>query len=458
MRVIVISLLLILPLFSKEYTLEMLLDQAYRNSDAMAVAQLKMTNSALVISEAKRKMLPTALLSAEYDHSLGGDDITNNSLTHDYMMKSPVPQGQYYAGDTIITNLVDEKLGYYIPQRNNLTMGVDVRQTIWQQNKIRHSIDALKIANRSAVCEWQDAQMQVKATITRLFYGALLAKQKIQIEEESSERNKRSHALIVDYYSANLRSELDTLNSYIDLVSNSIKVSEAQREYRESRQFILAFANIELLADSLELLGELLPESYNKEYDEIYKHFLQENKVLTVLTARYDQSKIKVKIDKGDYLPIIYGGVSFERTARFHNGNDFSLDPYRKLYLGLTYNLFEGGQRSVRIKQSEHRSQMDFHELQETRRRLTVELKSLFDKKQEYEIKMDESKNLLEASQKGYEIAYDSFKAGLIKQIELDDSNDRLLRAELFYAQSIYNYNSRVIDLRIYAADYLFTN
>jgi len=406
----------------------------------LAVADLQMKKSKEAVDEAKRKMLPTIGLSGNYSYAITPYNPMSSMITG--------------ANSSSFIN----GLNISVPP-NNISGGIEIRQTFFAQNKLRYSLEYAQVLGRGLICHWQDVRMKVKANITKLYYSALIVQKQTQIEKQSRDIAESRHAHTVLRFNSHVLSEIDTLNSFVDFSSAAIRYAEIQRNEREIYRAVAVAAGISENPDSLVLRDTLSILDYRFDYNILELHCLAENKDLRLLANEVDLAEIRLKITKGDYFPIFYGGLSFNRTAQFESPKSFdeiSVEPDRKLYFGFSYDVTTFGQRKLRVKQSEYDVKIAKHNYENKKEQLLLELKSNFEAINEEYAKVEEGKRILDAAQKALVLAQNRYKDGLISQTEMDIFEQRFRQSGIVYLSAISRYNSALIDLRIMGADYLY--
>ena len=434
--------------FSREYSLDELIDSAYKHSHLLAVADMMMERNKEAIDEAKRNMLPQITFLGNYSHAmtpynsmagLAGGNISGSG------------------GDDDIAAFFNDVLsGFGEPPRNTLTGGIDFRQTIFAQNKLRRAVEYARVQGRSLICRWQDVRMRVKAEMTRLYYAALLAGEQSKIEEQSRNIAESRHQQTLSLFNSRILSEMDTLNSFIDFSQAAIRLAEAKRNEREIFRAIATAAGLSEPADEITLSDSLQPLPHRFDFDTLSKYFLAENKDLRVLANEVDLAEIRVKITKGDYYPVVFGGLSLNRIANFEGSSDFNFAPERKVYIGLSYDIAPFGQRRIRIKQSEYDLRIAKRNYEHRKEQLLLLLRSNYEMIIEEYAKMLEGKKILDAAEKALGIAQSRYANGLISQTDIDIAEQRFRQSGLMYLSAVSRYNSLLIDLRIMGADYLY--
>ena len=404
--------------FSREFTLGELIDSAYRHSHLLAIADMQKEINRNEVDFAKRTMLPNISFSGNFSHAL-----------------TPI----------------DESL----PQ-NTLWGGFDFRQTLFAQNKLRHALNFAQTSGRALICRWQDVRMRVKAEMTRLYYAALLSAEHLKIEKQSLGIAENRHKQTLTLFSAQILSEIDTLNSFIDYSQALIRLAEAKRGEREVMRAIATMAGLTISPDSIVLTDSILPAPRRFNYPILEAHFIAENKDLQVLRNEVSLAEIRVDIAKSDYFPVVFGGLALNRIASFDNRRNFDFLPERIIYLGLSYDITPFGQRRIRVRQSELNLRIAKRSFEHQKEQMLLLLKSNYERLTEEYAKMEESRKIRDAAERALTIAQNRYANGLISQNDIEIAEHRFRQSGLMYLSAVSRYNSLLIDLRIMGADYLY--
>ncbi|MCL1945550.1 MAG: TolC family protein [Chitinivibrionia bacterium] len=430
--------------FCGEYSLKALIDSAYKHSHPLAVANIMKEKGAEAIDEAKRNMLPKITFSGDYSFAI---------TTYNSMANMVEWEDMFYGwGDFSTDDL-------FLFPKNTLSGRIDLQQTFFAQNKLRRAVEYALIQNRGLICNWQDVRMKVKADMTKMYYNALISRQRMLIEEQSKNISESRHNQTLSLFESRMLSEIDTLNSFIDFSQASVRLSEAKRGEREIYRSIAVAAGLKEPADSIFLTDTLLPAATKFDYELLLEHFLSENKDLRMLATEVSLAEVRVKIAKGDYFPIIYGGLSLNRIAQFdklQKPANFDFAPERKLYLGMTYDVTPFGLRQIRVKQSEYDLKITKRNFEERQEQLTLLLRSNYETIDEEITKMQEGEKMLKASEKALILAQNQYASGLLSQVDMETAEQRFRNSGLNYLLAVFRYNSLLIDLRIMGADYLY--
>lgn len=165
------------------------------------------------------------------------------------------------------------------------------------------------------------------------------------------------------------------------------------------------------------------PLSYNE--DLLKERVLSQNEGLKALQSKIDSLKDVYSLTKKDYYPYIVGslGHSYEQ-------NRYMAYPHlNKLYLGIAFNVFDGGVRKTKISQARIELEKAEREKIELEREIVVKgleaYREYIDTIEEYKT----AKLNVESSYENLRIVEDQYKEGLLKTTDF-------LEAESIYSES----------------------
>ena len=443
------------------FSLAELIDSAYRHSHLIAVANMAIEQNVQAIDEARRNMLPQIRFFGNFEHLITpfnpmGD--LDGEMTFTEMYRATFPAAlSHNLADMEITGMLDRLvMGLTEPPANTLSGGFDFRQPIFAQRRLRLSLMYERVRGRGLICRWQEARMTVKADMTRKYYSAIIAQKRTSIEERSRDIAENRHNETVLRFELEQVSQLDTLNSFIDLSQARLRLREARRLQRDNFRAIAVAARLSAHADSIVLSDTLLANVTDINFDLLMRNFLAQNKELRLLNTAVNLAEIRLQMTRGEYFPTVFGGFALNRIANFTGGGDFSFEPERKVYLGITYDILPFGQRGMRVKQSELDLRIARRNLERRKEELTLLLTSYYETLIEEILRIEESRNIRNAAESALALAQVRYANGLISQADMEWIEQKFRNSDLTYLQAVFAYNSLLIDLRIIGADYLF--
>lgn len=450
--------LLCITVSAQDLNLQDFLEMSYFSSERINVAKLEQKKRMAVLEERKGDFLPQ--LKAKTNYAWIPKSASMLSISDDYSFHEIFKATSQHASnsDTLLSYMMDGVISGLSSGTSNhsLSMGLEITQTIWAQGKIRKAYEVARLEGRAAICDWQEAQMNVKAEGTRLFYSTLLAEQFLRIAEKRLKRAQERHQKSVELFGFNMTSQLDTLNTFLGITNATSAVRTSKNSVSNLKKRMKSMAHMEIDEDSINLVGELKPDEFSIPYDLMEEQTLIENKVLTKLSSIKEISEIGVEMAKASYLPTIYSGITLSRVARFGKLADFDLQPDRQVFIGAEIELFSFNRRLARLKQAEYDMRISRQHFEEQEREILLMLKRAYDTFEEHKEGLSNYRVAFESAQIAMGIAEERYDRGQMSLLDLQDQEDLLLESEYALASAIFAHNSALIDLRLIIADYIY--
>ena len=163
------------------------------------------------------------------------------------------------------------------------------------------------------------------------------------------------------------------------------------------------------------------------------------------LLALETQSRLLLqseKMVKAAYLPTLSASGNYQWTSL---NDDFKIGsyrwtPYSTVGLSLNVSLFDGGQKSMRLKQLRLSRESVDERAGELQRGLNLEVRGALMSMQNALEELESNRAGVEGAEKAYTISSKRYDTGAGTLLELNDSEMTLTQSRLAYQQSIYNY------------------
>lgn len=459
---LIYTLLFIISLVSTvpagTYTLDALLEIGFVNSREIKLVEEEMKKAEAQEWEYYGKAMPTIDFSTNYQYSrkqfnpMGlSEDAGDMSITKILIDSNVTDQGSY-----IIAAMLDGMMQGLTPKKHMASVGVSLTQPIFAQGKVLHGLKIAKLYNRALLCKWQETKMTVRANITKLFYSALLAENNVAIQKNAVTLALEAHRLAVLRFGMGSGTELDTLNTRLHLEDSRIGYQESQQNKRMALDAIIKATGIPEQVDSVVLEGDFPDEDYHIDLHEAIERVQSENKKVIQLNVTREIQKLMVKIAKSEYLPLVYCGGSVSKITQFNKDEHIEWQDDQRLYIGLTYTLFNGTQREQKIKQAK----ADARSIEQTRE-LAIEKFELAARKTWEDLetsrkKLEQARSLCTLAEKAYNVSKKAYEMGGITLLDFQDSEQKLNSARMALNAAQFTFHSAVVDMRVLMGSYMF--
>ncbi|MFA8301102.1 MAG: TolC family protein [Hyphomicrobiales bacterium] len=274
------------------------------------------------------------------------------------------------------------------------------------------------------------------------YYDILLAKDLLQVSEESYSYSKANLDNVAKFYKQGVSSEYDLLQAEVQLANSEPGLIQARNNLE------LAYIGLKTLL-ALPARRKLQIESGFSRYmsfkpflDSLPEFDIKKNYGYQSLELQRKLAKQNVAIAKSSFWPVLSLVGTWDATG---NNNHLRLNDYfwtDKIELGvsLSFNLFSGFQNKAQVKMA--RIAKDEVDIQLGQLQNNLEQQST-----EYTLNMDEAYNRIEAQQKGLEtarkalnIAFSRYLNGVGTQLEIINNQSLFTEARSNFSQAIYDF------------------
>ncbi len=392
-----------------------------------AVTLAKTNNSELTIARLD-EMKANEYVSQVYSENL----VPNLSLSSRYT-RNIKKQVLSFGGQSV-----------FLGTDNSITTSLDITEPIpILGTPIFSGIKIAKYYSNLANKNTQAKEIQVTSDVKKAYYGVLLSKEVITVNQSSLENAQANLRVVEARYRNGIATEFDYLRARVRVDNLLPAVSSSENNLLLSRQNLKnnigTKTNEEydaagsLLYDSLEVFG-----TTNNLIDRISK----ENIAITQLDINRLINEELVTVDKANYLPKLYGFAQYGLGA--NEDDNRSLGEYRffntfNLGLGLSWSL-NFFKNDYKVHQSEIEVKKSEEQISDTRSKLKIQAQSVILRIEDARNRIRSLYETVRLSERGLELADISFKNGVLNQIDVLDANLQVSQARLSYLQAIYDY------------------
>ena len=324
---------------------------------------------------------------------------------------------------------------------NSYNLGISLSQTIFDP-RLGTAISIAKQYSQYSKLNNQSTADEVSAQVKQAFYGALLSKKLIEVNEEGYKTAKANKENTEALYKQGVASEYDYLRSEVQLANVEPALIEAKNNFEMTKNNLKNLLAINLNT-KVEIQGELNVEKISAEqFENSNEMLMQKNPLLQSLNIQKSMLEENISIEKAAYLPTLkafgsYAWQAEDNTFKFKNynwANTFSVG------LQLTYTLFDGFQRSAKVEQAEIGVKSLQAAKSKTEESLKTGLLQAKLKMNEALERIDAQKKSVEQAEKALKIAETRYKNGVGTQLEILDTQNSLSQTRINYEKAIYDF------------------
>ena len=317
----------------------------------------------------------------------------------------------------------------------NLSLPI-ISMPLWSNLKLS-SMD-IELAMEAA----RSSKLELVNQVKQAYYTYLLAKQSLDVLQESYDNLAASNQLVTNAFDQGLVSEFEKLRSDVALQNQRPAVSSAAKGVR------LAIMRLKILL-GMDVNEPVIFDGELSDYEQDVLNApvpsendvnLAYNSALRQLDLGINELEQSKKIVRGSAMPMLALAGAFQYSGMGDDGGQFTNYPYSYIALSLQVPIISWVSTSYKLKQSDLNIQNMRDQRMDAERNLRLGVQSyLNDMQQAIEDIAADRETMLQA-QKAYDIAKKQYEVGMNTWLDLNTAELTLTSAQLTYCQSIYNY------------------
>jgi outer membrane protein len=421
-RIIIISALLVMAFTVKAqqpWTLQQCIDYAMEHNVNILQSQLQQQNADYQLKMSQNAWLPSVNASASEGFGFG---------------QSPSYTGVYVSDNS-----------------SSASVGLSVSVPLFQGLNLYNTNKANQLNLQATTQDLEAAKRELRLAIMAYYMEVIYCKELKGVAEKQLELSQSQHQRTQELFEVGRLPESNVYESAAQVASDKASLTEAQNNLM-LRLLDLAQA---LEIDNTEDFDVVAPESFISDElpltspQNTIQHALNHQPEILAAQLRLQQAHYDLKAAKSAWYPSLsfYGGYSNGYYHYFTNDNaniPFSqqLKTNGRTQLGLSLNIpiFNSMQTKYRVKMTELGIENQQLNIENTSKQLKKEIQQAYYNAVAAKEKYVAAENSLKSSQLAYEYAQAGFEAGKTTLMELNESKNRLYKAESSLLQAKYEY------------------
>jgi outer membrane protein TolC len=311
----------------------------------------------------------------------------------------------------------------------------------------RYTLANAKLNQKNADLNVKNLMLKKTAEARKVYFDALWEKSKEDFWIENVKKQNQILAEMRQRFKLGLLMETDTLQIFVQAENLKLNILKAKNAYKIAEnqlKLLLDIKSEETLILTDNLIDNLNTNFILSENESVFINEIKsENRPdLQQLTLQTTFLKNQQKIEKAKNMPNVqvvgqYAWLTQDETYNFNKYNWVNTN-----FVGLQLNLpiFSGFRNKNRIFQTQIQQEQAEETYRFALKQTNLELKTLTNNQQEIIFLLKTQKLTLKASNRLYELVYDRFKQGLVKQSDLQDAEFVQREAKFNELSLIYQY------------------
>jgi outer membrane protein TolC len=415
-----INLLITQFVFAEKYNLDGILKLAIEQNKDIKLAESELKTASALKMEAFADAFPQFDVVAGYNYN--------------------IKENVIYTGAPPGSGIPDKlKISF----ANEFSFNAVVRQTLFSFN-VGTAIQAAGIYQKFTDYQFDNQRQAVITEVKKAFYRVLLAKQGVEVAQDSEDSAKENYETTKLRFEAGAASEFDLLQSEVRW-QNTIPITI---EFRKNYE--LAFNNLKVLVAiplerEIDLEGTL--ELYPPIPDKLQFEEVAENRpdYIALQWEKRLQEK-NVENQYANFLPSLsasfaYTFSSYSDQLRLERQNDNFI-----LGLNLSVPIFTGGRNIALVRKAKAEEEKVKTRLSKANDDIRLQLDNIHLRMREANERILAARKSVNIAERTFELAESQAQSGLITQVELKENRVALDQAKVNYFSAIYDYLESYFD------------
>lgn len=402
------------------WTLQQCIDYAMEHNTGILQSQLQQQNADYQLKMSQNAWLPT--VSANASEGLG-------------FGQSPSYTGVYVSDNS-----------------SSASVGLNVSMPLFQGLNIYNTTKADQLNLQATTQDLEAAKRDLSLTIMAYYMDVVYCKELKGVAERQLELSENQHQRTQELFEVGKVPESNVYESAAQVASDRASLTEAENNLM-LRVLDLTQA---MEIDNIEDFDVVAPDRFMTE-DELplasaqttIQHALSHQPEMLSAQYKLEQAQYELKAAKSAWYPSLslYGGYSNGYYHYFSNNNTnvpFSeqIKTNGRTQVGVSLNIpiFNGMQTKYRVKMTELGIDNQQLNIENTSKKLKKEIQQAYYNAVAAKQKYVAAENSLTSSQLAYEYAQAGYEAGKSTLMELNESKNRLYKAESSMLQAKYEY------------------
>jgi outer membrane protein TolC len=344
----------------------------------------------------------------------------------------------------------------YAPPDNDRAWSIvlQARQVIYAGGGVVASVKGARLTREAAVLELQGIINEQLLAVRTQFYGVLLAREKIKVQEENVHLFEQQLKDARSRFDAGTTSNFEVLRAEVALANGRPPLIQARNDYRiaiEQLRQVLGFVTtyggnvtkVPEFAGSLEAGAQV-----NYQLTDALAAAHANRPELQRLARLQDAGEQNVRTNRAAYLPEVdlVGSYNWTRgptMAGWNGRRDGWIAG-----LQAQWNIFDGRATAGRVIQARSQLEQTKLSLAETTLGVEVEVRRAYSSLVEAWELVEASNKVVEQAQEALRLANVRYSAGTATQLDVLTSQVALTEARLNQLQAYYGYNVALAGMR----------
>ncbi|GMV52331.1 MAG: TolC family protein [Chlorobi bacterium] len=405
-------------------TLDEAIQTAIRKNQSIAIARLSISKARAQRTEALSGALPFVGVSATYN----------------YNVEAPV---------FFVPNFLNPQEGGMQPMRFGLNNSYNVAATFNQvlfNSAVFTGIGAAAKYVGAATDQYRAAVADVVTETRRRFLAALAAREMAQIAQSAYNLASEHQKTVKTLFEQGMVAEYDLIRANVALENIRPELTSARVGYKNAVAALMTYMNADQ-TDTLEPQSVELPEPGSvPDVNESTESALKHNYQLVAMESQLAVSDKLIDVYRSGYYPTVSLIGQYGNSGQSDDFKDWVSASQAFIGLNLSLNIFNGMRTASQLDQATIDYQTLGEHVDQLKNLLRLQVSASINELTSARERIIAQAGNVQQAERGYEIAKIRYAEGTGSQLEINDSQSALTRAQVNRLGALYDYYIRLAD------------
>lgn len=323
---------------------------------------------------------------------------------------------------------------------------IQLVQSLYEGGRMLSAFRTARLSREQSWLKYQTTLADVVLGVQVAYYDVLLAQQQIVVQEASVELLSRVLSDTTRRYEAGTVPRFNVLRAEVELANARPKLIRAKNSFRIAKNNLANLLGFDVPRDTpedipLTLSGKLDAEPYQVELPGAIRLALANRTELQALRKAQALRNEEVKVAKAGYKPSVQAFAGYDaHNSMFHSDLGYEVHGW-VTGVEVSWNLFDGMATRGRVKQAVALSDRTGLELDDTGRRIELEVRTAYSNFIEAREVNESEKKVVEEAEEAVRLARSRYDAGTGTQLDVLSAQTALTDARTTAIQALHDYS-----------------
>jgi len=336
------------------------------------------------------------------------------------------------------------------PDKEHWRAGVEVTQPLYAGGMLSAAVRSRTYQGLALEARRDATQSQVLTDVYRKFFGALLARETIRVQEESLSLAERQLGLAKNRFDAGAVSRFDVMQSEVRVANSRPPLIRANNNYVVAIDDLRTSLGV-VYPDhagptNINLVGTWESSKLTNDLPTCISQAMENRFELIAARMQIEAARSWVQRMKRQRAPRVNFFANYSVENDRFSAESTNLEGWQA-GVEASLNIWEGGR--IRGEVAQAQSQLDQAVLQEQAVRLAIELdvRSAWNQAMEAEEILDASKLVISQAEEALRLAENRYNAGVLTQLDVLSTQLDFTRAKLDNITAAHDYHLALVEL-----------